>query len=136
MTKQAEIDYPLKVDPYLLYHKPYYDPTALREIGLAMGILQQWLPRGASVLDLGCGPGWSSLFLARAGWNVVGMDISERMIDIARERAEQENVAVNFELGDLEDFSLEKRNFDGALIFDALHHCPKYEQVLSRACGT
>jgi SAM-dependent methyltransferase len=135
MTKQAEIDYPLKVDPYLLYHKPFYDPAALREIGLAMSVLQRWLPRGATLLDLGCGPGWSSLFLARAGWNVFGVDISERMIDIARERAAQENVAVQFGIADLEDFELEQTGFDGALIFDALHHCPRYDQVLRRTCA-
>ena len=87
MTKQAEKDYPLRVDPFLLYQKPYYDATALREFGLALRVLQQWVPPGGSVLDLGCGPGWSSLFLARAGFDVVGVDISERMIEIARERA-------------------------------------------------
>jgi SAM-dependent methyltransferase len=135
MTKQAEIDYPLKVDPYLLYQKPYYDSSALREFGLALSVLQQWVPRGGSVLDLGCGPGWSSLFLARAGWDVVGVDISERMIDIARERAAQENVPVTFEIADLEELDLERRNFDGAMIFDALHHCPRYDLVLQRACA-
>ena len=30
--------------------------------------------------------------------------------------------------------SLEKRDFDGVLIFDALHHCPRYDQVVARAC--
>ena len=134
MTKQAEIDYPLKVDPFLLYQKPYYDATALREFGVAVSVLQQWLPPGGKVLDLGCGPGWSSLFLARAGYRVVGLDISERMIDIARERAAQENVAVRFDVADLEEFDLDERDFDGALIFDALHHCPRYELVLRRAC--
>jgi SAM-dependent methyltransferase len=135
MTKQAEKDYPLRVDPFLLYQKPYYDATALREFGLALRVLQQWVPSGGAVLDLGCGPGWSSLFLARAGFDVVGVDISERMIEIARERAGQEQVSVDFAVADLEELSLEKRNFDGVLIFDALHHCPKYEQVVARACA-
>jgi SAM-dependent methyltransferase len=134
MTKQAEKNYPLRVDPYLLYHKPYYDPTALREFGLALQVLQRWLPRGGTVLDLGCGPGWSSLFLARAGWSVLGVDISERMIEIARERAAQENVSVAFAVADLEGLDLPQRDFDGALLFDALHHCPRYDRVLARAC--
>jgi SAM-dependent methyltransferase len=135
MTKQAEKDYPLRVDPFLLYQKPYYDPAAMREFGVALRVLQQWIPAGGSLLDLGCGPGWSSLFLARAGWNVVGVDISERMIEIARERAAQERVAVDFAIADLEELRLEKRDFDGVLIFDALHHCPKYDQVVARACA-
>jgi SAM-dependent methyltransferase len=134
MTKQAEKDYPLRVDPFLLYQKPYYDPAAMREFGVALRVLQQWIPAGGSLLDLGCGPGWSSLFLARAGWHVTGVDISERMIEIARERAAQEQVAVDFAIADLEELSLAKRDFDGVLIFDALHHCPKYDQVVTRAC--
>jgi SAM-dependent methyltransferase len=135
MSKQAEKDYPTKVDPNLLYHKPYYDPAALREFGLAVRVLQQWLPPGGTILDLGCGPGWSSLFLARAGWSVTGVDISERMIEIARARAAQENVSVTFEVADLEELDLGRRDFDGALIFDALHHCPRYDLVLAQACS-
>ena len=135
MSKQAEKDYPLKVDPYLLYHKPYWDPTSLREFGLALKVLQERLPKGGSVLDLGCGSGWSSLFLARAGWNVTGVDISERMIEIARERAAREEVDVTFAVADLEHLDLEKRDFDGVFLFDALHHCPQYAQALARACA-
>jgi SAM-dependent methyltransferase len=135
MTKQAEKDYPLKVDPYYLYHKPYWDPTALREFGLALKVFQERLPSGARVLDLGCGPGWSSLFLARAGWKVVGVDISERMIEIARDRADRENVPVTFAVADLENLDLDQRDFDGVFLFDALHHCPEYAQALARACA-
>ena len=134
MTKQAEIDYPLKVEPSLLYEKPYYDATALREFGVALSVLKKWLPSGCKLLDLGCGPGWSSLFLTRAGWKVLGLDISQRMIEIARERASQEKIAVRFEVADLEEFNLGEHDFDGALIFDALHHCPRYDEVLHRAC--
>ncbi len=133
MTKEAEKDYPLKVDPFLLYQKPYYDPAATREFGLALSILQPWVPRGGAVLDLGCGPGWTSLFLARAGWDVVGVDISERMIEIARERAAQEDVAVTFAVGDFETLDVGRHDFDGVLLFDALHHCPAYERVLRQA---
>jgi SAM-dependent methyltransferase len=131
VTKQAEREYPLKVDPFLLYQKPYYDPIALREFGVAVQVLQQHVPRGGRILDLGCGPGWSSIFLARAGWTVVGVDISERMIEIARERAAQEGVDVAFAVADLEDFDLGERPFEGALVFDALHHCSGYKRVLA-----
>jgi 2-polyprenyl-3-methyl-5-hydroxy-6-metoxy-1,4-benzoquinol methylase len=39
---------------------------------------------GQSVLDYGCGPGRISLLLARAGFRVLGVDISEKMIAQAR----------------------------------------------------
>jgi 2-polyprenyl-3-methyl-5-hydroxy-6-metoxy-1,4-benzoquinol methylase len=134
MTKQAEREFPLKVDPRLLYSKPYHHAPSLREFATALEVLQLCLPAGASILDLGCGPGWTSLFLARAGFDVVGVDISERMIEVARERSEQENAPAHFIVADMEELDLERRDFDGVLLFDALHHCPGHAQVLHRAC--
>jgi SAM-dependent methyltransferase len=134
MTKQAEREYPLKVGPEHLFRKPYAEPRMLREFGAALGVLQAHQPRGA-VLDLGCGPGWTSLFLARAGYEVVGVDISGRMIEIARARAEAEGSVATFAVQDMEELSLGRRDFDAVLLFDALHHCPGHVEVLRRACA-
>lgn len=86
-----------------------------------------------SVLDMGCGPGWTSLFLAQAGFDVVGVDISERMVEIARDRGAQCNIPTEFLVGDMEDLNLERKDFGGVLFFDCLHHCPAYPQALQRA---
>src|SRR5262249_45311092 len=40
----------------------------------------------AEVLDVGCGPGWLSEYLARCGFRVTGIDISPDMVEIARQR--------------------------------------------------
>jgi len=45
------------------------------------------LRRGMRLLDVGCGPGRHSHALARQGLDVVGIDISQRFIDLAREGA-------------------------------------------------
>jgi SAM-dependent methyltransferase len=133
MTKQAERDYPLKVDQRHLYTKPFDDARMLREFATALELLQRALPVHGSILDMGCGSGWTSLLLARAGFEVHGIDISERMIEIARERAEDERVQATFAVADMEQFALDRRDFDGALLFDSLHHCPAYPEVLRRA---
>jgi SAM-dependent methyltransferase len=133
MTKQAEREYPLKVEQGHLFRKPYDDPRVLREFALALEILRAHQPHG-SILDLGCGPGWTSLFLARAGWDVVGVDISDRMIEIARARAQKDGVPATFAVSDMEELDLERRDFDAVLLFDSLHHCPGNAQVLRRAC--
>lgn len=44
------------------------------------------LPHGARVLDLCCGAGYDSMRLSRMGASVVGIDISEASISIAKER--------------------------------------------------
>ena len=45
------------------------------------------LQPGMRVLDVGCGPGRHSYALARRGFEVVGVDISQRFVDIANEHA-------------------------------------------------
>lgn len=133
MTKQAEREFACKVDQNVLFIKPYNDPRTMREYALVLELMTQHLPEGSSILDLGCGPGWSSLMLARAGYRVVGADISERMIEIARERVHREATEAEFVVADMEELDLERREFDGVLLFDCLHHCPGYESVLKRA---
>ena len=36
----------------------------------------------ARILDMGCGGGWTSIFFAKRGYEVVGQDISQDMIDV------------------------------------------------------
>src|SRR6516165_4774666 len=55
------------------------------------------------VLDVGCGLGDDAFELARlvrSGGRVVGVDVSENMINTARNRAAAQNLAVAFEVGD------------------------------------
>lgn len=61
------------------------------------------------------------------------MDISEQMIEIARQRGLQDNVAAAFVVGDMETLDLGQCDFDGVLFFDCLHHCPGYAEALKRA---
>jgi SAM-dependent methyltransferase len=132
MTKQAEREYATRVDSAHLFGKPFNDPRVFREFAVVLDVFGQRVGSGA-VLDIGCGPGWTSLFLARAGYQVVGVDISERMIEIARERSAREHTAAEFLVGDMEDLDIGRDDFDGALFFDCLHHCPAYAAALRRA---
>jgi len=54
------------------------------------------LPVGSKILDVGCGVGRHSIELAKRGYKVVGIDISQRMIEKARKRAQEEGVEVVF----------------------------------------
>lgn len=55
------------------------------------------------VLELGCGTGTNAIYLAKAGFDVTGVDLSELAIKKAREKAEQEGVSVKFLLNDVTD---------------------------------
>ena len=68
---------------------------------------------GRRVLDVGCGPGRHSLALARRGADVVGVDIAEPFVTLAREAAAGEGLSCRFEVGDARELA-----FDGE--FDAV----------------
>lgn len=72
------------------------------------------LSAGAAVLDLACGRGRHSLQLARAGFEVTGLDLSESSIASAKERAEQASIAVDFEVHDMRE-PFRAKSFDAVL---------------------
>ena len=57
------------------------------------------IPRGRA-LELGCGDGVNAVFLARQGFEVCAVDISETAIQQARELAGREGVSVDFRTAD------------------------------------
>jgi SAM-dependent methyltransferase len=70
-------------------------------------------PKGARVLDLGCGTGEDASFLVARGRRVVGVDASPRMIEQARERAAGQ-AGLRFEVACIEDLGVLGGGFDGA----------------------
>jgi SAM-dependent methyltransferase len=80
--------------------------------------------RGAArerVLDVGCGSGWTSLFLARAGYSVTGVDLVPANVRLTRARAEEWGVDVDARVADMDALDL-GAEFDFVLVYDALHH--------------
>ncbi len=93
------------------------------------GILLNWLPTnlvGARVLDAGCGTGAAAIELARRGADVVAIDLSPTLVEVARTRAAQSNLRgrIDFRSGDMMDAALGE--FDHAVAMDSLIH---YEVV-------
>jgi len=83
----------------------------------------------AQILDVGCGPGWLSEYLARCGYWVTGVDVSEDMVRIARERVAKVESPVGMDLEPLAEFhampALEipwRDRFDAVVLYDAMHH--------------
>src|SRR5262249_36068785 len=121
----GEIDYLQNLGPEGVEHavgKPFSDSLChayLMEIGALMWLLP---PQPARLLDVGCGTGWTSLFFARRGFDVLGIDIAPDMIahaDGLRDREGLDNL--HFRVGDYEDLDLHEE-FDCAVFFEALHH--------------
>ncbi len=126
MTKEAEKQYLENIGSGGRDHAKY-KPFSNNDCGMTLcsigAIMLLMPPRPARVLDLGCGSGWSSVFLTRHGYDVVGQDISPDMIELARElQAEQvPPVSAQFIVSDYEGMGL-KEEFDCAIFMDCLHH--------------
>jgi SAM-dependent methyltransferase len=65
------------------------------------------LEPGESVLDVGCGPGRHALELARRGIDVVGLDLSDDFIALARDAAASDGLQARFEVGDVREVTFD-----------------------------
>lgn len=69
------------------------------------------LPASGRLLDLCCGPGRYAVELAHRGYDVVGLDINEQYIALARQLAARERVQASFLMGDMRKIPFES-HFD------------------------
>ncbi|MFG1639342.1 class I SAM-dependent methyltransferase [Amycolatopsis sp. NPDC049252] len=92
-------------------------------------LLLPLLPPEAVVADLGCGTGTLAVLLAEAGHRVVGVDLSERMLDRARQKA---GARVEVKQGDAADPPLDDHSFDVVLVRHVLWALPDQEAAVGR----
>ena len=133
--------HPLWTDPHvsagmLAAHLDPDDDAASRRpatIDATVRWVADQLPPGARVLDLGCGPGLYTERLAAAGFDVTGVDFSERSLEYARSRGS----GVRYLLGDYRELRLAE-TFDAVLLiyldYGALPQ-PHGRQVLDQVRG-
>jgi 2-polyprenyl-3-methyl-5-hydroxy-6-metoxy-1,4-benzoquinol methylase len=81
--------------------------TQATEAETAFLLEQLKLPKGAAILDVGCGTGRHSVALARHGFCVTGVDLSEHMLEKARARAAEADTKVTFIQHDAATFESE-----------------------------
>jgi cyclopropane fatty-acyl-phospholipid synthase-like methyltransferase len=72
-------------------------------------------------LDLGCGTGTNSLYLARHDWQVVGVDLAARAIRQARRKAEEADLHVDFYTADVTRLEFLQTPFDLVLDIGCFH---------------
>lgn len=84
------------------------------------------------VLDVACGPGFFTAALAAVAREVVGLDATEALLDIARAGAAERQLAnMSFRQGEAERMPLENDAFDLTTCRAAFHHFPEPARVLA-----
>lgn len=95
--------------------------------------LQRLLPdfRGKRLLDLGCGYGWHCIYAMDNGAaSAVGIDISEKMLDIARSKTPYPEV--EYQCVAMEDIDFPPESIDVALSSLALHYIENFEMIAAK----
>jgi ubiquinone/menaquinone biosynthesis C-methylase UbiE len=90
------------------------------------------------VLDVATGPGYIAEAFASTAREVIGMDLTEAMLDIARKRTEERGIKnISFRSGDAQSIPFDKEQFDVVVCRLALHHVQEPSKVvreMSRVC--
>jgi len=86
---------------------------------------------GKSVLDAGCGEGYNTRLLAKGGARATAVDVSPRMIEIARAEEEREPLGIRYEVASFSDLPLfGDATFDAVVSSMALMDGPDLEGAL------
>ncbi len=99
----------------------YFDSTFFRDVSATAGRFASHLPKGARVLDLGCGSCRDTMLLRRMGFEVVPADGSEGLRRVVKERLGIDVVPVRFDDIPWVD------EFDGVWACASLLHVPSAE---------
>ena len=122
----VEVGYDHMAEGYLGSKDPS-DPETLS----ALERLAETLPERAAVLDLGCGAGVPvTRWLAEHGYNVTGVDLSARQLELAKQQAP----GATFIKADMTEVSFPPGSFDAVVSFYAIIHVPreKHAALLAR----
>lgn len=105
--------------------------NALRNPWIHMVIREKYGENKVSALDIGCGAGLLTNFLASFGHRVSGIDLSEGSLKIAKEK--DITASVNYTAGSAYDLPYENESFDIVCAMDLLEHVDNPEKVIEEA---
>ncbi len=83
--------------------------------------INQRFPKGARILDVGCGNGLLNTWHLAKNFDVVGIDVSERQINEAKKNLPD----VEFVCADVREYEFEPNIFDGIISFYCFNHIPR-----------
>ena len=108
--------------------------TFVRRTELIRQLLEERNIAGKSVLDLGCGSGEVSIMAARLGARVIGLDIVDDMIEIARAEATAAGVSgrATFHIANIMDDDLPKA--DVTMLVGVIEYYSDLNRLLAKAC--
>ena len=102
---------------------------AVLRFGRAKGGLSREGPH--DVLDVGCGAGTQSILWAKEGHRVRGLDVNGPLLDLAKQRARDEGVEIDFRLGTATELPWSDESVDVCLAAELLEHVEDWKACLA-----
>ena len=106
-------------------HEKWTQDVRIEERAKYTAVLLENLPKGAKVLELGCGSGIPTTQELAEKFTVTGVDISARQIALAKQRIPQGN----FVHADMTALTFPKNSFDAVIAFYSIIHVPRQEHA-------
>jgi SAM-dependent methyltransferase len=113
------------------YDLLYMDKNYEKECEFVEDALRRYSPfKPVKILDVGCGTGGHLVHLARRGYEVVGIDKSESMAQIAKEKIRKYNLCAKIIVADVLDFNLDEK-FDACIsMFAVIDYIIKTDDII------
>ena len=107
---------------YNVIAEDYYSHRNLTKFNSELEKFASFLPKSAHILDVGCGAGIpTAKFLKQKGFDVTGIDLSDKMLNLARKNVPDSN----FIKMDMNELNFSENSFDGIISVFALFHVPR-----------
>ncbi len=116
-----------------IYDLIYSDKDYKKECDFIEEIFSKHGVKPKSILDVGCGTGNHAIILATRGYEVIGVDRSVHMINVAKAKADRLGVKAKFICGNLQDIKFEKK-FDSVISMFAVMSYQLTNQDVSSFC--
>lgn len=98
--------------------------------------LKSMIDKEQKILDVGCGYGRITVPLAKAGYDIEGVDLMPSLIKDAKRYAKKEGVSVKFKIGNICNLPYEENSFDVIIcMWTAFNELLKYEDQLAAICS-
>jgi len=82
-----------------------------------------------TVLDICCGTGRWAIPLVSKGYVVIGIDRHKKMLEIAKKKAKEQNLTIDFKEGDMRDIHMMKK-VDAILVCDGIYFLLSHDDIL------
>ncbi|MFC1502485.1 class I SAM-dependent methyltransferase [bacterium] len=123
-----------------IYNEGYQSTDILPNRRLISRLLQKrndWLEeklrcatKKGFALDVGCGTGQTSIKIAQMGFHVIGIDISDKRINTAKEQSHHLDYKIDFIVGNVDNMAFRNECFDLIYCTAILHHLPNLDRIM------